>query len=88
MPFARLLSNAGLASLAPVIKVGFYLALGKELGPLLLAARPPGHRCADFYHRYVGVYYNFAAIVFGLIHLANHCNVGAWWYGKFKYCRN
>ncbi|OAN46114.1 hypothetical protein A6A03_13305 [Chloroflexus islandicus] len=80
MPFIDLLRAAGLEPIAPLVKIGFYLALGGLIVLWFWWRDRRGQRYADFFHRYVAVYYYVSVIVFGLLHLTNYTTVGAWWF--------
>lgn len=82
MPFIDLLRAARLEVIAPVVKIAFYLALGGVIVLWFWWRDRRGQRYADFFHRYVAVYYYIyiSVIVFGLLNLINYTVVGAWWY--------
>lgn len=80
MPFIDLLRATSLEALTPVAQIGFYLALSGVIVLWFWWRDRRGQRYADFFHRYVAVYYYVSAIVFGLIHLTNYTAVGAWWF--------
>lgn len=80
MPFLDLLRAAGLEVLAPAVKIGFYLAFGGLIVLWFWWRDRRGQRYADFFHRYVAVYYYVSVIVFGLLHLTNYTAVEVWWY--------
>lgn len=80
-PFANLLREAGLADAILSVRVALYLTIGAAIALFFWLHDRRGQRYADFFRRYVAVYYYVAAIAFGFAHLANYSfNVEPWWY--------
>ncbi|MCS7055847.1 MAG: CPBP family glutamic-type intramembrane protease [Thermoflexales bacterium] len=80
LPFADLLVAANLTNAAPLVKIAFYGLIGAGIALFFWVRERRGHPYADFFRRYVGVYYYFSSLLFGFIHLTNYTSLGAWWY--------
>ncbi len=82
LPFASQLREVGLADDALVlVRIAFYLIIGAIITLFFYLRQRGGKPYADFFRRYVAVYYYVAAIVFGFVHLSNYnYNVEPWWY--------
>lgn len=83
VPFAGLLIASGLTEAAPALKIIFYLTIGVAITLFFWLRDRQGHRYADFFRRYVAVYYYVSALLFGFIHLTNYTTLSAWWYAPF-----
>lgn len=81
VPFAGWLTASGLTDAAPAVKIGFYLTLGAVITLFFWLRDRRGHRYADFFRRYVAVYYYGSTLLFGFVHLTNYASLSAWWYG-------
>lgn len=82
VPFAGLLMASGLIESAPLVKIVFYLTIGAAITLFFWLRDRQGHRYADFFRRYVAVYYYVSVLLFGFIHLTNYSTLNAWWYAE------
>ncbi len=82
LPLVSQLREVGLADDALVlVKIAFYLIIGAVITLFFYLRQRGGKPYADFFRRYVAVYYYVAAIVFGVVHLSNYnYSVEPWWY--------
>ena len=82
LPFVAQLREAGLADDALVlVRLAFYLIIGAVITLFFYLRQRGGKPYAEFFRRYVAVYYYAAAIVFGFVHLSNYnYHVEPWWY--------
>ncbi|MCS7061291.1 MAG: CPBP family glutamic-type intramembrane protease, partial [Anaerolineae bacterium] len=65
---------------APLVKIVFYVTIGVAITLFFWLRDRRGHRYADFFRRYVAVYYYVSALLFGFVHLTNYSTLNAWWY--------
>lgn len=82
LPFTGRLREVGLADdFLVLVRIAFYLIIGAVITLFFYLRQRDGKPYADFFRRYVAVYYYVAAIVFGFVHLSNYnYNVEPWWY--------
>ncbi len=57
------------------VKITFYFLIAGAITLFFWVRDRRGYRYADFFNRYVGVYFYLSSIIFGLIHLTNYAKM-------------